>query len=473
MASLLVYIDPVRLAEIFDLARRDSGEIWRIGRLDLVNSRGERLAELDRLDDDGMLFLATSDADGPRLFGWAEDPDFDADGQFAGIDVRLRDHDLGEVLGRLGCTTDLASFASTPRVLPPGDVDLLRYVLALADDAARPPPAPEPIVADDPDLIVLRDAVYADPDADEPRMIYADALQARGDPRGELIALQIARAREQRHVPTQRERILVQRIADACAGPLAPLLDGFELARGFVVRCTTKTGARATESLARHPAWATVEELYTADRNVLWNRHLRARRLGVHGEEMTLLARAAYELPYEMIGGFVHLAHRGTRYAQTGALFSPSQWSATMASAAFARLRALSVDVRSLPGGRLLRLLANRVGAALHHLDVWIPHDVEELAALARTFGDVVLPRLTLRGPWLFGATLALEHGRALLHVPRDANGLGLGVRLEPLLAADTILTVDAGATGNPVLVDMLARRVAQIVLEPCPPLLP
>src|ERR1043165_3448158 len=44
----------------------------------------------------------------------------------------------------------------------------------------------------DAELLAL---VYAAPDDDGPRLVYADALLERGDPRGELIALQIARAR--------------------------------------------------------------------------------------------------------------------------------------------------------------------------------------------------------------------------------------------------------------------------------------
>lgn len=482
MASLLVYVEPTRLAEILDVTRRDSGELWRIGRVELVGARGERLAELDRLDDDAMLFLATTDAGVPRLFGWAEEPDFDADGQFAGADVRLRDHDLADVLPRLGCTTDLATFAAPSRVLPPGDIDLLRYVLALADDAARPPPPPEPIVADDAELVALREAVYADPDADEPRLIYADALQSRGDPRGELIALQIARAAQHRHVPTLRERALVARIADACAGPLAPCLDGFELERGFVIRCTTRTGARMAEPLARHAAWATVTELYTADRNLLWNPNLRARRLGIHGEELTLLARSPHPLPYEMIGGFVHLAHRGTRYAQTGVLYNPLEWSAYTSSRAFTRLRALSVDIRSLPDrGRLDRLLSNAMGRALHHLDVWIPHAVDFLPTFAQTFRDVALPRLTLRGRLGAGILFALERERSVLqlggalHTPAEIAEVAAAI--SPLLTAETVLVVDdgspAGESRNPELVAQLSPWVAQIILEPCPSLLP
>jgi hypothetical protein len=295
-----------------------------------------------------------------------------------------------------------------------------------------------------------------------------------------LIALQVARAAEHRHVPTLRERDLVQRIADACAGAIAPCLDGFVLERGFVSRCTTKPGMRATESLARHPAWATVDELYTADRNVLWNENLRARRLGIHGEELTLLARAPYPLPYEMIGGFVHLKHRGTRYQQTGVLYNPQEWARYTSSAAFARLRAFSVDVRSLPErGRLDLLLANSVGRALHHLDVWIPHAVDFLATFARTFRDVALPRLTLRGPYI-GAVLGYERERVVLQlqgVMHLSEAIAFAAALETLITAETVLVVDdgspAGETRHPELVALLEPRVGQIVLEPCPSLLP
>jgi len=41
----------------------------------------------------------------------------------------------------------------------------------------------------------LHAAVLAEPDSDEPRLVYADALQAAGDPRGEFIAIQCELAR--------------------------------------------------------------------------------------------------------------------------------------------------------------------------------------------------------------------------------------------------------------------------------------
>lgn len=45
------------------------------------------------------------------------------------------------------------------------------------------------------DLDDLYAAILADPDPDEPRLVYADALQAADDPRGELIAIECELAR--------------------------------------------------------------------------------------------------------------------------------------------------------------------------------------------------------------------------------------------------------------------------------------
>ena len=52
--------------------------------------------------------------------------------------------------------------------------------------------------------------IYAAPDDDAPRLVYADWLQERGDPRGEFIALQLERARgKARSGGRQREDALL------------------------------------------------------------------------------------------------------------------------------------------------------------------------------------------------------------------------------------------------------------------------
>jgi uncharacterized protein (TIGR02996 family) len=74
-------------------------------------------------------------------------------------------------------------------------------------------------------------AVYADPDHDAPRLVYADWLTAHGDPRGEFIALQIERARADTPV-SARERELLSRHGGEWAGAIHAVL-GFGDARRF------------------------------------------------------------------------------------------------------------------------------------------------------------------------------------------------------------------------------------------------
>jgi len=97
-------------------------------------------------------------------------------------------------------------------------------------------------------------AIYAEPDSDEARMIYADELQSRGDPRGELIALQLSNAAG----TTERARELLGLHRDRWLGPLAPHVGDVTFARGFPAVCTIRneTGAAIPDD----PAWSTIVE---------------------------------------------------------------------------------------------------------------------------------------------------------------------------------------------------------------------
>jgi uncharacterized protein (TIGR02996 family) len=80
--------------------------------------------------------------------------------------------------------------------------------------------------------------IYAAPDDDAPRAVYADLLMQRGDPHGELIACQLGRPRGTQ--PNDRERALLSALGRNALGPLAPLLgpgyghSATRLERGFV-----------------------------------------------------------------------------------------------------------------------------------------------------------------------------------------------------------------------------------------------
>mgnify|MGYP001614308041 CR=1 FL=1 len=111
-------------------------------------------------------------------------------------------------------------------------------------------------------------AIYASPDDDTPRMVFADALSERGDLRGEFIALQLARARGGA-TPAQlkRERELCGDAKRRAAWGL-PLSQGAacHLARGFPDELTLEP--RSFKSLVGLPAVRTVRTVGGFERDV-------------------------------------------------------------------------------------------------------------------------------------------------------------------------------------------------------------
>lgn len=112
-------------------------------------------------------------------------------------------------------------------------------------------------------------AVYANPADDAPRLVYADWLLERNDPRGELISLQFQRRRGEGTPATEeREKELLKRHGKAWLGPLAPVISfgknysGSRFERGFLaVADIILSVGKKLEPLMTDPAWATVEEL--------------------------------------------------------------------------------------------------------------------------------------------------------------------------------------------------------------------
>jgi uncharacterized protein (TIGR02996 family) len=106
------------------------------------------------------------------------------------------------------------------------------------------------------------DAVVANPDDDGPRLVYADWLLERGDPRGELIQLQ---CRRRRRAPDrnamQRERELLKAHRREWLGPLHEFVKGkAELVRGFLDELELGGSAKLLE-LRLDPRLRTVRSL--------------------------------------------------------------------------------------------------------------------------------------------------------------------------------------------------------------------
>jgi uncharacterized protein (TIGR02996 family) len=102
-------------------------------------------------------------------------------------------------------------------------------------------------------------AIYAAPDDDGPRLVYADYLQQRGDPRGELIALQLA-ARPTREQRARASQLLAEH-GKHWLGPLAAMvkLTGMKFARGFLDSCELK--GTWEQVMVDDPGWSTVRAL--------------------------------------------------------------------------------------------------------------------------------------------------------------------------------------------------------------------
>jgi len=114
------------------------------------------------------------------------------------------------------------------------------------------------------DVSALFAAVYAAPDADEPREILADALQEANDPRGEFIALQLREARgDASDELRDRAQELVQLHGKTWLGPLRPVTYRAAMRRGFLHRLELagSWSANNWQEVAAEPMLATCDEL--------------------------------------------------------------------------------------------------------------------------------------------------------------------------------------------------------------------
>jgi uncharacterized protein (TIGR02996 family) len=116
----------------------------------------------------------------------------------------------------------------------------------LATPTSAPVPRAKPRPRSEADLLA---AIAAAPDDDAPRMVYADALIERGDPRGEFVALSCKPART-----AADDKLIARALREhgkAWLGPLAAVVDkSCEWDRGFLSSCKPCT-PRSSASNAR------------------------------------------------------------------------------------------------------------------------------------------------------------------------------------------------------------------------------
>ena len=102
------------------------------------------------------------------------------------------------------------------------------------------------------------------PEEVDARLVYADYLQERGDPRGELIMLQLHTPRTA--AQAARETELVEEHAEAWIGRLTKITTWVEFELGFLARCGLASTPRWAIGMRE---WTTVKHVGLSDD---WNR---------------------------------------------------------------------------------------------------------------------------------------------------------------------------------------------------------
>jgi uncharacterized protein (TIGR02996 family) len=139
-----------------------------------------------------------------------------------------------------------------PHLLHVGDTILLGRT-RITFEHELPPASPDPEVAG------LIAAICEAPEDDEPRLVLADLLTARGDPRGEFISYQIAAGSSVNTKAAARADELLARHEFDWLAPLPVPVASWEFRRGFLDCVWLRAGQGIADLRAHHPLRAVVE----------------------------------------------------------------------------------------------------------------------------------------------------------------------------------------------------------------------
>jgi len=226
----------------------------------------------------------------------------------------------------------------------------------------------------------LLDAIYAAPDDDAPRSVYADWLLERGDPRGELIALQLERARTGDLEVSLRERALLKTyqrdwlawVWEALFPPSVRLERGFLHAASVDVRGVERLAARLTGDRR----WRTVRSLAVLD---------------AHPHLPLFLDPVLHELdelrqvPRHLLAALVEDPHpRPLRVLGLASMLDPRDIAALRAATNLSALRQLELSAYDVPMPEQLEWLWTApLGARLDTVVLRLYQDAPSSAALA------------------------------------------------------------------------------------------
>jgi uncharacterized protein (TIGR02996 family) len=335
---------------------------------------------------------------------------------------------------------------SLPEGLEAAVAELSAIRTAVAPSSARPKRADH--------LQVLLEAIWADPWDDELRIIYADALQTRGDPRGELIALQSS---DRPDAPAKAAR-LIDKHRRALLGPLAKAVVAstavFE--RGFLAACETDVRRKVeAEVVFSRPEWATVKRLGFRSSCVLSPemRSLEEVR-GVTEPALELLAQGDFPR-VELLS----LAARGSFGGMRGGRPTSAGLRALAATTGLPKLRELHLGFamrewdhgfRTRTAADFAWLLAAPAAARLETLGFRCQREDQEALRswLVTLRGHRTLTRLIARTPnAVLTVTKRGSHLEAVIHFPNFRGD----VALAPPWATAELAALTAALDGMPL----------------------
>lgn len=204
-------------------------------------------------------------------------------------DIRLRPILERSILGSQGdsqfwpmlAQRSLALLRVLPERLPELEIELRERIASLRERIAELAAAPPAATADKTDHHARIEAellakIYAEPRVLEHRMVWADALQSRGDPRGEFVQLQLARAPNARR--SKRERQLLAEFELLWLAEFGAAVDrnSVRWANGFPIAAEVVFDSRAQRELIGSAIWATFHELDCDDLELITSPTLRA-----------------------------------------------------------------------------------------------------------------------------------------------------------------------------------------------------
>ncbi len=243
------------------------------------------------------------------------------------------------------------------------------------------------------DLEALLEAIYAAPDDDAPRLVYADALSELGDPRGEFIVRQC-------RGDTAAELVLLAH-GDAWLGELEPVIGEYTFERGFLAtaKIVHPRDDAAIARLVGHPAWSTVRALHGSAAIGVHPTMRALRVLGVDNEPalwrelLITTPRPIVELDYwpsvtedwDNDGDITATPHSGGAWRCN---YVPDELDALSRCVALPKLRKLSLG--GLTGDSLARVLAGPIVDRIPAIDV---HDGPVSARIAGGLAVITVPQ--------------------------------------------------------------------------------